>query len=149
MPVGPAVQTQLLRLGAHRLVGDLRHVDAAGAFINAPHAFFFERQLFLVARHQDGFQKKPAVVGNLAFIVQALFHRPVILPAVGEMNVVDDFASDHFHQGILHLLQLIAAKNVAVIVQPFAPAFDGAQANFADNSHGAGGESEKPSRSGR
>ena len=55
MPVGPAVQAELLRFGAHRFVGDLRHVDAAGVLINAPHALFFERQLFGVARQENGF----------------------------------------------------------------------------------------------
>ena len=44
------MQAELLRFRPHRLVGDFRHVDAAGLLIDPPHALFFERQLFIVAR---------------------------------------------------------------------------------------------------
>ncbi len=142
MPIGPAVEPKLLRLGAHGFVSDLRHVDPAGLVVKAPHAFFFQCQFFGVAGQDHGLQKKPAVVGNLIFVVQAFFHRPVVLPAVGEMDVVHRLASNLVHERALHFCQLIAAKRVTIIVQPLAPGLDGAQTNFADDPHRTGCKGE-------
>jgi hypothetical protein len=48
------MQPKLLCLGAHRFVGDLRHVDAPGFMVNSPHAFFFEREFFRIACQENG-----------------------------------------------------------------------------------------------
>src|ERR1044071_9793898 len=68
----------------------------------------------------------------------------MVLPAIGKMDIVDNFALHESHQRILSIFQLIAAKRIAVIVQPLAPAFDATETDFADDAHGAGSEGEKP-----
>src|SRR6185436_17846731 len=88
-------------------------------------------------------EKKPTVVGDFLYVVEALFHGPVILPSVSEVNVVDDFASDQFNQRILHLRQLIAPEHGAIVMKPFAPTLNRAQANFGDDAHRSGRKSKQ------
>src|SRR4029453_4375451 len=51
MIVRPAVEPMLLRLCAHRFVGDLRHVYTACLSVDTPHSSFLERELFYIPRH--------------------------------------------------------------------------------------------------
>src|SRR5215510_1603780 len=59
------------------------------------------------------------------------------------MDIMDYLTSDQLHQSILCAVELIATKCIAVIVQPFASSLNGPQADFADNSHGTGRQSEE------
>ena len=101
------------------------------------------RSVIGVSRQQHGLEKKPAIVGNLAGVVQPFGHRPVVLPAVGKVDVVNHLAAYELHERALELGELIPAKAVAVIVQPLAPALDRSQADPADDPHRAGGQSEQ------
>src|SRR5262249_38011030 len=136
------VEPMMLRLQADRYWGDIRHVYAACLSVDSPHAFFLECELFCVPRHDHGLQEKPGVVRNPVLVVQSFLHRPVILPAIGKMDIMDYLTSDQLHQSILCAVELIATKCIAVIVQPFAPSLNGPEADFADNSHGTGRQSE-------
>ena len=142
MIIRPAVKAVLLRLDAHSLLGDLRHIYTIRLVIDMPHPLLFKCEFFRVTRHNHGLQKKPGVARNFCLIVKTLFHRPVVLPAIGEVNVVNHFAFDQLHERILDPVELVAAEGVTVVVQPFSLSLDGTQADLANNAHRPRGERE-------
>src|SRR3990170_1105538 len=131
--VGPAMKPVLLGPRPHRLRRDLLDLDAPLLLIDLPHSLLFVGEFLRVAREEHGLQEKPGVFRYLGFVAKPLCHGPVVLPAIGEMDIISNLTLDELEHALLDVFKLIAPEGIAIIVQPFPFSLNGAKANSTDD----------------